>query len=303
MTSTECTSKSGASSGNCAAGFGVCCLFTKSGDCSAAKTVNQNCTYIQNNGYPAADTTSGESCVYNFNRICNNLCQIRLDFDTFVTNVNVIGQCGVADDALVLLSPFSSSANAFPPVVCGTLTGQHMYFETGSTGTAGSLNILKGTGVGSRTYQVKVTYYTCDDTAKAPPGCTQYFTGVSGNIQSYNYPGSVLLRAQNYNNCIRQEEGYCTFQVREAGTITPDPFLLSAPPNAALSACQILSHIVIPSPAASMFCGGVLNTAAGNTVPGLVTSTPGSAFQVGVVTLNADLTGITGFNLDYTQIP
>ena len=49
MTATECAAKSGSGAsadGNCAAGFGVCCVFTvKCG--SNSNTVANNCTYIQ----------------------------------------------------------------------------------------------------------------------------------------------------------------------------------------------------------------------------------------------------------------
>ena len=54
MTATECAGKSssGASAdGNCASGFGVCCVFTvKCG--SNANTVANNCTYIQESYTP-----------------------------------------------------------------------------------------------------------------------------------------------------------------------------------------------------------------------------------------------------------
>ena len=56
FTSTECNDKGGTASGNCAAGFGVCCVFilTTTGD------ITQNCSYIQNPSYPSSysDTTS-----------------------------------------------------------------------------------------------------------------------------------------------------------------------------------------------------------------------------------------------------
>ena len=44
FTSGECQDKGGTADGNCAAGFGVCCLFLIS-DCDG--TVTQNCTYVQ----------------------------------------------------------------------------------------------------------------------------------------------------------------------------------------------------------------------------------------------------------------
>ena len=40
----ECSERSGAASGTCAAGFGVCCVFLTS---SCGSTVKENCTYIR----------------------------------------------------------------------------------------------------------------------------------------------------------------------------------------------------------------------------------------------------------------
>merc|ERR1712223_923586 len=51
FTATECSDKGGTASGNCAAGFGVCCLFVYS---SASTTISQNCSYIQNPNFPSA---------------------------------------------------------------------------------------------------------------------------------------------------------------------------------------------------------------------------------------------------------
>ena len=46
-TDSECTEKGGTAQGNCAAGFGVCCVFSvDSGD------VTQNNTYLTNLNYP-----------------------------------------------------------------------------------------------------------------------------------------------------------------------------------------------------------------------------------------------------------
>ena len=49
----------------------------------------------------------------------------------------------------------------------------------------------------------------CTATWKAPTDCTQFFTGISGAVVSYNYAGSQLLQGNYYTNCIRTEEGYC----------------------------------------------------------------------------------------------
>merc|ERR1711997_179860 len=78
-TASECSDKGGTASGNCASGFGVCCLFTVSkSDC--AGTIANNITYIQNDGYPSAVSTSATtSCKYEFTGT-SDICQIRLDF-------------------------------------------------------------------------------------------------------------------------------------------------------------------------------------------------------------------------------
>eukprot|EP00095_Tigriopus_kingsejongensis_P003718 maker-scaffold617_size123379-snap-gene-0.17 protein:Tk03718 transcript:maker-scaffold617_size123379-snap-gene-0.17-mRNA-1 annotation:"hypothetical protein DAPPUDRAFT_313164" len=158
----ECTSQGGSADGNCASGFGVCCLFDVIG-CKG--DVNQNCTYVRNAKFPTSDSTPSERCSYTFKRIANDLCQIRLDFVTTTLpldgTVGMEGACGGAGDALTVTSPASSSALAFPPPVCGTLNGQHMYFETGTTGDAGALTIAKGATVADRRWNIKVTYIEC----------------------------------------------------------------------------------------------------------------------------------------------
>merc|ERR1719510_1466118 len=53
-TSTECSDKSGTKSGNCAAGFGVCCVFVY--NVLADTTITENRTHIQNPLYPAVET-------------------------------------------------------------------------------------------------------------------------------------------------------------------------------------------------------------------------------------------------------
>ncbi len=42
---------------------------------------------------------------------------------------------------------------------------------------------------------------------RAPQDCVQYFTGASGTFMSYNFAGGTHLISQNYQTCIRQEQG------------------------------------------------------------------------------------------------
>merc|ERR1712018_649422 len=59
-TSEECEERGGRAEGNCAMGFGTCCVFTFQ---TCGETANQNCTYIRNENFPTAVTTAG-SCEY-----------------------------------------------------------------------------------------------------------------------------------------------------------------------------------------------------------------------------------------------
>ena len=52
----------------------------------------------------------------------------------------------------------------------------------------------------------------CDTVWKPRSGCSQWFTGVTGTLQSYNFAGGIHLANQDYSICIRQEAGYCSIE-------------------------------------------------------------------------------------------
>eukprot|EP00094_Tigriopus_californicus_P014230 TCALIF_13783-PA protein Name:"Protein of unknown function" AED:0.24 eAED:0.24 QI:96/0.5/0.33/0.66/0.5/0.33/3/0/75 len=72
----------------------------------------------------------------------------------------------------------------------------------------------------------------------------------------------------NYNNCFRQEEGFCRLQISEATAMTPDPFILSANVAETAHNCATLSYVTFTTPTNSMFCGGVLSSVVGDMMPG-----------------------------------
>ena len=74
----ECTDKGGSPKGKCAAGFGICCVFTLNGD-DSTQTVNYNDTYIQNPDYPS--TYGGTSSLtYTINKCSNGKSYKILEF-------------------------------------------------------------------------------------------------------------------------------------------------------------------------------------------------------------------------------
>merc|ERR1711874_61948 len=95
LTSSECSGRSGTASGSCAAGFGVCCVVTTS---TCGSTLSSNISYIRNPGYPSSYTpTSSGTCTFTINKCSDNICQLRLDFETMTgytvgTDANK-GQC------------------------------------------------------------------------------------------------------------------------------------------------------------------------------------------------------------------
>ena len=61
-----------------------------------------------------------------------------------------------------------------------------------------------GTGaMPTRSWDILVTQYACgSEDVAGPPGCLQYFTGVKGNIMSYNFPTADVTATSmsNYQN-------------------------------------------------------------------------------------------------------
>merc|ERR1712128_230108 len=83
FTAGECSSSGGTASGNCAAGFGVCCIFSVS---ATGSTLRQNNSYIVNPSYPSnyAPTSTPTTVSYTISKASTDVCRIRLDYDQFV---------------------------------------------------------------------------------------------------------------------------------------------------------------------------------------------------------------------------
>ncbi|XP_059087179.1 uncharacterized protein LOC131883678 isoform X2 [Tigriopus californicus] len=299
MTKMECeNSDGGQMDGQCAAGFGHCCMMVKN---TPTALVTRNTTYLQN-----AEAVGRQSVptgyTFTFNRIANDLCQIRLDFDVFVSaSPPVTGDCATSMDTLIIRSPTGRN----PPVTCGTLSGQHMYFETGDTGSAGEVMIKFGASMPAKTFRIKTTYYECDNLNKAPTDCVQYLTGLNGAFQSYNFQGGQLINNQNYVTCIRREMGHCSIQYAENASTTSPAFNL--PPEsttAQISMCEVGLHFGSTLSGTGTNCGGVLNSVEAATEPGVVIGTL-APFQV--TTLSGDVlkgtNALAGYSIRYTQIP
>lgn len=206
-TDAECSRRGGKNAGSCAAGFGVCCIFTVAGD---SGTIDTNCTHIRNDGFPSP-VRSGLSS-YTIKKCSPDVCQLRLDFQSLVlmgiADTTETGANAVCMDSLRV----TTSTGGTLPVICGTNTGQHIYVDIGKGAKDSVMLNIALAGANSamgRTWDIKVSQISCKSNERAPDGCLQYVTGRSGRFTTFSYADTALahLPNQNYNYCIRQEEG------------------------------------------------------------------------------------------------
>ncbi len=135
--------------------------------------------------------------------LSSDICQLRLDFDQFdIAASTSTGACTDSFDVTV------GSSRDYP-TLCGTLTGDHIYLETGRVTTAQTLSFTVAATTGSATYKIKVSQIECFASYKAPSDCAQYYTGRSGRLKSFNHSNNAPLQNMRYTACIRREPGTC----------------------------------------------------------------------------------------------
>lgn len=175
----------------------------------------------------------------------SDICQVRLDFDNFVIAgpANTIeGGVAAADATGNCLDQmtFALSGGALVPVLCGVMTGQHLYLDMGMVAADTAAISMKldsttiVTGISGitvanayRSWRIKTSQIPCWAPYRAPDGCHQYHLDVVGQIISPNFKsfnsdtGSNALNSahdlmgQNLKMCIRRAENHCCtlFQV------------------------------------------------------------------------------------------
>jgi len=333
-TKQECDDLGGEEDGNCAAGFGTCCIIRVRGTTdNRGGTVTQNCSYIENVDFPAAESATATN-TYMINKCSSEICQIRLDFvmGNFAQPVAGTGQC-TGQDTLTITAGGAESI----PVLCGDITGQHLYFDAGDANLAGTVaiatNAANAAG-GTKSWRIKVSQIECDSTTRAPNGCLQYFLENTNTIQTFNWDGATaragsdggLLAAQDYRACIRQNAGMCTIQWTESvvtGTADAFDFNVVIAANvdnaqhgiancANIAGMAGFSYVQIPGTTiynlATMdtFCGSKLSNFvdlanAGAIQSGAVIAT-GVPFEIRIVSLG-DANAEAGASLQATQVP
>lgn len=245
-TTTECSDKSGTKSGNCASGFGVCCVFiNKLSSTVATHTLSENRTWIRNTEYPSyATATTAQTLKYTVSKMNTDICQMRLDFTMFQiagpgnTNEQIVGASAYThctrDTLIITTTEKSTQAVTDPGTICGSVTGEHLYFDVTPTHTDSlTINIVTAaTGtitpaIANRIWDFRVAQISCYATYRAPPGCQRYLMTETGQITSLNFrrvtatPTTTApvpqntgleLAGQRLNTCIRRSKGMCCVQ-------------------------------------------------------------------------------------------
>lgn len=322
-TSTECGNKGGTSSGNCASGFGVCCVFLVYSN--GTTTISQNRTYLRNPKFPSAHDGTG-SISYKIEKCDQGICQLRLDFETFTTagptlTTEIDG--GGCVDKLAITLP---GTGLTVPEICGKNTGQHLYLDMGDD-ASNTIDInlsFSGTST-SRSWEILVIQISCTASYKAPQGCLQYYTELASDIKTFNYLETTVkthLKSQDYSVCIRGGAGYCCVKYQNClgddDAFTLDTVIAA---NGEIDSECSTDYIIIPSSSPfcsvtntgtnfhSRYCGGFFGqrlAAATSTFPVCDCSAP---FVVHIVTDDAGdvVAGNTavsrGVCLSYIQVP
>jgi len=311
---TECSDKNGVKDGNCAQGFGACCIFQVN---TCAGSVTYNNSYVENPGYPQKFlSTETSPCAYTVKRMQSNICQVRLDFTDLELTAPGTGAGDCATDSLVIAPGATNTvAQSKPPTLCGTSTGQHVYVDAGTADTVATLTFTIGTpGTSTGNWRIKVSQIECSSEYKPPNGCLQYFMGAKNTITSFNFDGTSActpychLQNQDYNICFKQEKGMCGMEYVENSAAT-DAFQLNAN-NAATAIFQAgncgNSGLQIPvgpvdyAVSHGIYCGSNLASGAAAT-PNVVSARAGE-FKIRAYAATTQAT-IAGFSIDARQVP
>ncbi|XP_037883121.1 uncharacterized protein LOC119633578 [Glossina fuscipes] len=225
----ECRSKGGIAKGECAMGFGVCCIFVA--NCN--ETITNNMTYLTSPNFPSFMTENFTDCSLRVRLLNDDISQLRIDFYHFT-----LGQpnrrSGVCDGDVFQVSGGPSGTFS----LCGQNSGQHIYYDVGGriaprqtlygtlspiryediypNRTASNESIVVDISLKfaqrflpTRLWEIRIAQISFSQ--RAPPGCLQYFTGNEGVLQTFNFADNGRhLANQNYKICIRQETDMCS---------------------------------------------------------------------------------------------
>ncbi|XP_026488029.2 uncharacterized protein LOC113394814 isoform X1 [Vanessa tameamea] len=207
----DCRQRDGKASGDCAHGFGVCCVF----EVTCGAVVQNNLTYFMSPGFPELWTGEKE-CAINIEKTHGGIMQLRIDFVHFTIGQpnRKTGECD--EDAMIL----GEGATNF--TVCGQNHAQHIYYtlsSTSETREAGELPSAKSTPLvirmrGSDMPRLWLLRLAQMPLAQSSPhNCLQYYINDNGTLKTFNYASNGRhLASQEYRACVRRNVGFCSIR-------------------------------------------------------------------------------------------
>ncbi|XP_069183278.1 uncharacterized protein [Procambarus clarkii] len=302
----QCSKNSGVVKGSCSFGFGNCCVFEKT--CSTSSSARL--LYFTSSHTQATDQGT---CSLSITKV-TGVCQLRLDMNQAELSEPT------AEGACVKQYLQVMGASGFSPKICGLNSGQHLYFDVRGDAGPFKVMVVNTEDNPSSSWDIQVEQIFCQSPNLAPAGCAQYYTGLSGDVRSFNYhidastqiqvadkPGTRHLQ-ETYKMCVRQEPGYCSVkwtaaEENYAFTLTGNPIDDIIPFNSATDElCGNTDYVFIPggripqeTEVSNIFCGSKF--------PDSVTS---SSFEMTMVADGTELIAEDidnhGFHLKYEQV-
>jgi len=223
-TASECTTKGGEERGNCASGFGVCCVAVID-NCATSPTVSLNNSYIQNQGYPGDVSTGASACAttrqtgltaeYTISKAASDIVQFRFDFLTTKVSAPMMGNCD--NDTIMITGADPVTMKTMPMNLCGVLSGSHIYVSVKDVDSV-KLTITL-TSLADQKWNILVRQFDSSQTEYlAPRGCLQYYRQDIGTLETFNYNGGngELLNDHMYTMCIAQNDDYCDIALQSS---------------------------------------------------------------------------------------
>ncbi|ETN60632.1 hypothetical protein AND_007740 [Anopheles darlingi] len=199
----ECRIQGGKARGQCALGFGVCCVFVA----TCNEEIANNITYFVSPSFPGIVPKDLGSCKLKIKLMNPEVSQLKFEFIHFA-----LGQpnrrTGVCEGDL-----FRLIGGVVPFDLCGQNSGQHLYYDLNPKSRANEEVELEmnfaSRSFAQRLWEIRVSQIPFSQ--RSPSGCMQYYTGTEGLIQTFNFAeNGRYLANHNYRACIRQEKNMCS---------------------------------------------------------------------------------------------
>ena len=96
-------------------------------------------------------------------------------------DTNAAGISNFVNSGQCLTDTFSITNQNRVPLICGTNTGEHVYFDASESCNSVAFQFgqtaIGITAKATRSFDIKVTQIPCNSELMAPEGCAQYFYG------------------------------------------------------------------------------------------------------------------------------